>query len=114
MLFFQNTTKLCRYFHVPLGNLPSDTTIFGADLFYARHLYKHNYLLWASPTGRPDLGGKEADDNRMAVDVQDYEHSLEINTPGTYNGICVEVDIDGLAVTALLQVYIVYIEVEIL
>ncbi|KAG1689536.1 DNA polymerase epsilon catalytic subunit A [Nymphon striatum] len=98
-----NTIKLCRYFHVPLGNLPSDTTIFGADLFYARHLYKHNYLLWASPTGRPDLGGKEADDNRMAIDIEDYEHSLEINAPGTYNGICIEVDIDGLAVTALLQ-----------
>ena len=40
-----------RYFHVPVGNLPKDTTMFGADLFYARHLRKQNFVLWCSPTG---------------------------------------------------------------
>jgi DNA polymerase epsilon subunit 1 len=54
-----------RYLHVPLGNLPKDTTIFGCDLFYARHLQKHSHLLWCSESERPDLGGKEADDNRF-------------------------------------------------
>ena len=53
-----------RYFHVPLGNLPLDATMFGADLFFARHLKKGNFLWWCSPTKRPDLGGKEVDDNR--------------------------------------------------
>ena len=41
-----------RYFHVPVGNLPKDTTMFGADLFYARHLRKQNFVLWCSPTGK--------------------------------------------------------------
>jgi DNA polymerase epsilon subunit 1 len=59
------TAEQARYFHVPLGNLPADPTIFAADLFYARHLMKHNFLLWCSPTERPDLGGREADDNRF-------------------------------------------------
>jgi DNA polymerase epsilon subunit 1 len=59
------TAEQARYFHVPLGNLPADPTIFAADLFYARHLTKHNFLLWCSPTERPDLGGREADDNRL-------------------------------------------------
>jgi DNA polymerase epsilon subunit 1 len=57
----------CRYFHVPLGNLPKDTTLFGCDLFFARHLQKHNHVLWCSPSDRPDLGGKEGDDNRCAL-----------------------------------------------
>lgn len=49
---------------MPVGNVPSDPTLFAGDLFYARHLQKHNHLLWMSPTDRPDLGGKEDDDNR--------------------------------------------------
>lgn len=61
------TAEQARYFHVPLGNLPADPTIFAADLFYARHLMKHNFLLWCSPTERPDLGGREADDNRFVT-----------------------------------------------
>ncbi len=60
----QTMLEQCRYFHVPVGNMPRDTTLFGCDLFFARHLQKHNHLLWCSPTERPDHGGKEADDNR--------------------------------------------------
>ena len=52
-----------RYFHVPLGNVPRDTALFGSDLFYARHLLKNNFVLWCSERDRPDLGGREADDN---------------------------------------------------
>ena len=29
------------------------------DLFYARHLRKQNFVLWYSPTEKPDLGGKK-------------------------------------------------------
>jgi len=63
-LILQAMLEQCRYFHIPVGNLPKDTTLFGCDLFFARHLMKHNHILWCSPTERPDLGGKEADDNR--------------------------------------------------
>lgn len=54
----------CRYFHAPVGNIPMDATLFGADLFYARHLQKNNFVLWCSPTEKPDFGGSENDDNR--------------------------------------------------
>jgi len=60
----QNQLELAQYIHVPVGNIPSDPTLFAADVFYSRHLQKHNHLLWMSPTDRPDLGGKEDDDNR--------------------------------------------------
>ncbi|KTG05421.1 hypothetical protein cypCar_00016258, partial [Cyprinus carpio] len=49
---------MARYYHLPVGNLPQDISIFGSDLFLAHHLRKHNHLLWLSPTARPDLGGK--------------------------------------------------------
>lgn len=56
--YLQATVEQCRYFHIPVGNLPKDATLFGADLFYARHLRKHNFVLWCSPTEKPDFGGK--------------------------------------------------------
>ena len=53
-----------KYFNTPIGNLPADACLFGCDVLYARHLMKNNYVLWCSPSEKPDLGGKEADDNR--------------------------------------------------
>lgn len=73
-----------RYYHLPVGNLPQDVSIFGSDLFLARHLRKHNHLLWLSPTARPDLGGKEADDSRLVME-SDERGSVEINAQGCYS-----------------------------
>lgn len=58
-----------KYFQIPVGNIPSDSTLFGCDIFYARHLLRQNFVLWCSQTERPDLGGKEADDNRCIIIV---------------------------------------------
>jgi DNA polymerase epsilon subunit 1 len=69
-LYLASTIEHCRYFHVPVGNLPRDTTLFGADLFYARHLRKHNFVLWAATAALPDFGGKEADDSRLQSTYQ--------------------------------------------
>ena len=46
-----------RYAHIPLGNIPSDPALFVSDVFYSRHLIRHNHVLWVSPTDKPDLGG---------------------------------------------------------
>ncbi|XP_064102350.1 DNA polymerase epsilon catalytic subunit A-like [Macrobrachium nipponense] len=92
-----------RYFHVPVGNLPSDTTAFGADLFYMRHLQKHNFVVWCSPGPRPDLGGHEHDDNRLVAELEDTVSAASVNNPGCYSSVCVELDLDALAVTTLLQ-----------
>lgn len=73
-----------RYYHIPIGNLPDDISTFGSDLFFSRHLRRHNHLLWLSPTARPDLGGKEADDNRLVMEF-DERASVEINNPGCYS-----------------------------
>ncbi|XP_075982570.1 DNA polymerase epsilon catalytic subunit 1 [Anticarsia gemmatalis] len=98
----QLTVEQCRYFHVPLGNMPADPTLFGADLFYARHLVKHNFVLWCSNTDRPDLGGRENDDNRLMSEVEDLSGCTHCSG-GAYNSVCVELESDALGVCALLQ-----------
>ncbi|XP_029052112.1 DNA polymerase epsilon catalytic subunit 1 isoform X1 [Osmia bicornis bicornis] len=92
----------CRFFHAPIGNIPSDPTIFGADLFYARHLQKSNFVLWCSPTEKPDLGGSENDDNRLLTDFEESSHCAA-NNPGTYSSDCIELEVENLAVNTLLQ-----------
>ncbi|XP_060641327.2 DNA polymerase epsilon catalytic subunit A [Anolis sagrei] len=93
---------MSRYYHIPIGNLPDDVSTFGTDLFFSRHLQRHNHLLWLSPTARPDLGGKEADDSRLVMEF-DEKISVEINHPGCYSTVCVELDIQSLAVNTILQ-----------
>ncbi|XP_048370765.1 DNA polymerase epsilon catalytic subunit A [Sphaerodactylus townsendi] len=94
--------EMSRYYHIPVGNLPDDISTFGTDLFFSRHLHRHNHLLWLSPTSRPDLGGKEADDSRLVMEF-DERVSVEINHPGCYSTVCVELDIQSLAVNTILQ-----------
>ncbi|XP_010602547.1 DNA polymerase epsilon catalytic subunit A isoform X3 [Fukomys damarensis] len=94
--------EMSRYFHIPIGNLPEDISTFGSDLFFARHLQRHNHLLWLSPMARPDLGGKEADDNRLVMEFDD-QATVEINSPGCYSTVCVELDLQNLAVNTILQ-----------
>ena len=103
-LYLASTIEHCRYFHVPVGNLPRDTTLFGADLFYARHLRKHNFVLWAAIAALPDFGGKEADDSRLqsAQDETAMGGSV-ISHEGLYRQLSAELDIDALAVNTLLQ-----------
>ncbi|XP_035733285.1 DNA polymerase epsilon catalytic subunit 1-like isoform X2 [Vespa mandarinia] len=98
----------CRFFHVPIGNIPADPTLFGADLFYARHLQKNNFILWCSPTEKPDLGGNENDDSRL-LSAFEESTSCIINNAATYSSVCVELDIESLAVNTLLQHHNVHI-----
>uniref|UniRef100_A0A9J7XPA1 DNA polymerase epsilon catalytic subunit n=1 Tax=Cyprinus carpio carpio TaxID=630221 RepID=A0A9J7XPA1_CYPCA len=64
---------MARYYHLPVGNLPQDISIFGSDLFLAHHLRKHNHLLWLSPTAR-----------RLVME-SDERGSMEINSHGCYS-----------------------------
>lgn len=91
---FERQLELARYLHIPVANIPvaeapapvalqpataepplpasSVTAIeLGCDLFYARHLIKHNHVLWCSANGCPDLGGKETDDQRLLLEMEE-------------------------------------------
>lgn len=98
-------TEQSRYFHLPLGNMQQDSAIFGADLFYARHLNKHNHLLWCSKYDYPDLGRTNVSNSRLLTDINlmsNYKTEI-CNSPGWYSSVCVELDIESLVVTAILQ-----------
>lgn len=99
---FELMLEQCRYFNLPIGNMPADTVLFGADLFYARHLQKHNFVLWWSSNHRPDLGGSETDDNSLLSEFDD-NRLVQQCKKGFYPSVCVELTIDSLAVSALLQ-----------
>ncbi|CAL8111322.1 unnamed protein product [Orchesella dallaii] len=96
------TIDQSRYLQIPVGNLPMDTILTGCDVLFARHLIKNNYVLWCSSTDRPDLGGKEADDNRLVTEFEEH-NNIVINNPGFYQTVCIELELDGLAVNTLLQ-----------
>ncbi|VVD01009.1 unnamed protein product [Leptidea sinapis] len=86
-----------KYLGIPVGNMPADPTLFGADLFYARHLLKHNFVLWCSSLERPDLGGREIDDNRLVSETDDSSRCVH-NASGAYGGVCVSLETDALCV----------------
>jgi DNA polymerase epsilon subunit 1 len=91
---------LARYADVPFCNIESDFPIFLSDLSYARKLHANDMLLWLSLSDRPDLGGREADENyQFSEDLQ----NPEINNPGAMRDICVQMDLANLAVSALLR-----------
>ncbi|VDP71745.1 unnamed protein product [Schistosoma curassoni] len=115
--------ELARYLHIPVGNIPvSEAPLpvsltpsqdiqppassinaieLGCDLFYARHLVKHNHVLWCSSSGRPDLGGKETDDQRLLLEMEE-SGVVEINRPGLYPYVNVELEFTNLAVNTLI------------
>ena len=100
-----NMIEQARYYQVPLGNLPKDAALYACDLFYARHLYKSNYVLWCSPTSIPDLGGKQYDDYRLIQNNAENGSNVcvQMNNPGFYQNICLDLEITSLPVSALLQ-----------
>ncbi|XP_028400533.1 DNA polymerase epsilon catalytic subunit A-like [Dendronephthya gigantea] len=100
--WFQAQVEHARYCHIPVGNITTDAAVFSSDVFYARNLLKNNHVLWLSPGEKPDLGGKEEDDNRPGLEFEG-DHIVEVNSPGAYPTVCVELSLDGLAVNAVLQ-----------
>ncbi|CAH8651053.1 unnamed protein product [Heterobilharzia americana] len=117
--------ELARYLHIPVGNIPvaeaplpvslgtfEDQDVqspassisaieLGCDLFYARHLIKHNHVLWCSSSDRPDLGGKETDDQRLLLEMEE-SGVAEVNRPGCYPYVNVELELSNLAVNTLI------------
>lgn len=99
---FKATLDQCRYFRIPVCNLPADATLFGADLFYGRYLQRNNFVLWCSQTELPDLGGRESDDGRLLMDFDELSGPT-VNNPGCYSTVVVELDVESLAVNTLMQ-----------
>ncbi|KAI8837763.1 hypothetical protein BJ741DRAFT_603225 [Chytriomyces cf. hyalinus JEL632] len=98
--FLNERVELSRYSDIPIGNIENDYPLFLADVFFARRLHKSDMVLWFSPSDKPDLGGREQDDHQL--ELEDLVNP-EINHPGTYTNVCVEIDMFNLAFNTVLQ-----------
>lgn len=113
-----------------MGNLGTDHSITVADTLLARNLIANNHLLWISGTPRPDLGGAEEDENNNGtsqstinfvrcigeaewnadfvpilwdwIALADDPITPEISNKGSYRNVCVQLDLNGLAIAAVL------------
>ncbi|KAI6196280.1 DNA polymerase epsilon catalytic subunit A [Aphelenchoides besseyi] len=97
-----------EYIGVPVGNLPDDIALLALDVVYARALQQQNYILWATPSGRPDFGGKELDDWRLGSDWENVSFRSTLshvydNEIFEARNICVEFDLGVLAISSLMQ-----------
>jgi len=97
--FILDQTNMARYANLPLGNLETDSVTLAADVIWARSLHEKDMLLWVSTTGKPDLGGKEQDDN--SEDLEDWSNP-EVNNPGSYKTIAIELELFALAFSTVL------------
>jgi len=100
---------IADYVGIPLGNLPEgDSASRSLDILYARSLQKQNFILWASPSDKPDFGGKEFDDWQLGMDWENvsfnsclsHVYDVEMFESRYY---CVEFNLGVLAVTALMN-----------
>jgi hypothetical protein len=102
--WFDDRLACARYSHIPLCNLGPDALTTVIDVVFSRQLTHNRHLLWASEgTNSPDLG-KGADSGQELLDI--WSEALKepvINVPGVYRGACVELDLYGLAVCAIMS-----------
>jgi DNA polymerase epsilon subunit 1 len=119
VISFPKRVSYCRYGLVPLGNLGEDENTLVYDVSLARLIQKNRALSWASLTpGRPDVGVNfmpSADGGAFpAVDANATLYSQDeiwgdddalvspvIRRPGCYRSICVDIDVQDLAIAAL-------------
>ncbi|KND02716.1 DNA polymerase epsilon catalytic subunit [Spizellomyces punctatus DAOM BR117] len=98
--FLKERIALSRYADVPVCNISQDYTTFLADLGFARRLKRADMVLWYSASDVPDLGGCEQDDHRFELDEL---INPEINIPGCYETVCIELSVWDLTMNTFMQ-----------
>ena len=116
---FPKRVSYARYGHIPLGNLGDDENTAVFDVGMMRMIEKNLAVSWANTMpGRPDLGvehvpSSEGGQFPLSVgelnsftqdDIWGDDNELVspvVRKPGTYRSICVDVDIQDLAIAAL-------------
>ena len=81
--------ECARYSNIPIGNFTRDYSLGILDTLYSRILMKNKHLLWT-----------KSQDLTSMTQIRVNEAMI---TPGYYRTICVEIDLDGLAVNTMLM-----------
>ncbi|KAI8979603.1 hypothetical protein BDF20DRAFT_870600 [Mycotypha africana] len=93
-----------QYANIPFCNIPNDPYLFMSDIMFARKLMQNDMVLWWSASPMPDLGGREEDES-LAVTSELV--NTELNEPGAYETICMEMDIGRLCLNTLIEVNVI-------
>ena len=110
---FPKRVASARYGNVPVGNFAYDENFTLYDISFVRTLQKNRALSWASSvSNQPDLGASvskgtdgtsiynSSKENDVWAD-DDELVSPVVRQPGCYRTICVDIDLQDLAVAAL-------------
>ncbi|RIB08013.1 hypothetical protein C2G38_2112181 [Gigaspora rosea] len=96
--------KKARYARIPFCNLNNDSSIFIADVLFARKLIKNDIIIWWSPNRKPDYGGREQDEFLECLHRSDAIGNYGfVNTPGIHKNICFEIQLNDLIVNTILE-----------
>lgn len=118
-LWWKPRLALCRASGLPICNAPEKpaaTVPAALDVLYSRQLHRDSQLRWASPMCRPDLGEQwltTIDEQEMNVeavnwllnckDIAEGRAGGQINNPGVYRSVCMEVKLRTKLCIAALQ-----------
>jgi hypothetical protein len=117
--WWKNRLALCRIAGLTICNAPEKPVAAvpaALDTLYSRQLDRDRQLRWASPTCRPDLG----ETSLMLTDTQDESLQIidwllqgkdlsagngdgQVNNPGTYRSVCIEVSLRTKICIAAIQ-----------
>ena len=100
--WFDDRLACARHAHVPISSLGMDALTTMIDVTFARALQHNRHLLWASEGTTPDLGGAEVDQHQHGIWSDKLQEPV-VNHPGAYRSVCVELDVYGLAVAAIMN-----------
>eukprot|EP00928_Gymnodinium_smaydae_P047182 TRINITY_DN31474_c0_g1_i1.p1 TRINITY_DN31474_c0_g1~~TRINITY_DN31474_c0_g1_i1.p1 ORF type:complete len:2595 (-),score=668.49 TRINITY_DN31474_c0_g1_i1:121-7905(-) len=117
--WYQDRMALCRVGGLPVCNAPEVLTAItpvALDALFARQLKRDAQIRWASPTNRPDLGetslaltdvreGCLASTNWLlqGQDLAEGRAGGQVNRPGTYRSVCLEVNLKTKLCVCALQ-----------
>ena len=119
IIAFPKRVSYCRYGQVPLGNLGQDENNMVFDVSLSRLIFKNRALSWACcQSGRADLGVNFLTSSdggtfpSMGANATAYSQdqiwgdddelvSPIIRRPGCYRSICVDIDLQDLAIASL-------------
>ena len=97
--WFESQLECARAANIPIGNFDDDYASTILDVLFGRALSENHYLLWASSSREPDLGGN-ADDLELPLSSAPQELVRE----GSYHdGVSITLEMNALAIDSILE-----------
>ncbi|CAG9465602.1 unnamed protein product [Pedinophyceae sp. YPF-701] len=97
-LWFEESVQAARFANLPLGNLGGDWVLHTVDVLLARALHADQRLVWAADASLPDVGATDAGPVSL---LEGRWQPPEINNPGAYREVCVELSVWHLCVATM-------------